>query len=105
MPNRDDVTGEWRKLHYYELYYLYSSPNIIRMMESSRMRWAGHVARRGGGEDLWSKYHLEGLTRWQNIVKMNLQEVGWGSMYWIDLAGDRDRWRAHVNAVMNLRVP
>jgi hypothetical protein len=44
-PKRDDVTGEWRKLHNEELHILYSSPNIIRQIKSMRMRWAGHVAR------------------------------------------------------------
>jgi hypothetical protein len=46
-PKRDEVTGEWRKLHYKELYDLYSSPSIIRVIKSRRMRWAGHVARMG----------------------------------------------------------
>jgi hypothetical protein len=45
-PKRDDVTGEWRKLHNEELHNLYSSPNIIRMIKSRMMRWAGHVARK-----------------------------------------------------------
>jgi hypothetical protein len=44
-PKRDEVTGGWRKLHNEELHNLYSSPNIIRMIKSRRMRWAGHVAR------------------------------------------------------------
>jgi hypothetical protein len=47
-PKRDDVTGDWRKLHNDELHNLYSSPNIIRMIKSRRMRWTGHVARNGG---------------------------------------------------------
>jgi hypothetical protein len=46
-PKGDEVTGGWRKLHYEELHYLYSSPNIIRMIKSITMRWAGHVARMG----------------------------------------------------------
>jgi hypothetical protein len=52
-PNRDEVTGEWRKLHSGELHNLYSSPDIIRQMKSRRMRWAGHVARMGGGRNLY----------------------------------------------------
>ena len=48
-PRRDEVTGEWRRLHNEELNDLYSSPNIVRMTKSRRMRWAGHVARMGGG--------------------------------------------------------
>ena len=44
-PKRDEVTGEWRKLHYEELNDLYSSPNIVRVVKSRRMRWAGHIAR------------------------------------------------------------
>jgi hypothetical protein len=49
-PKRDEVTGEWRRLHNKELYAVYSSPNIIRVMKSRRLRWAGHVARMGRGE-------------------------------------------------------
>jgi hypothetical protein len=49
-PKRDEVTGEWRRLHDKELYALYSSPNIIWVIKSRRLRWAGHVARMGRGE-------------------------------------------------------
>jgi hypothetical protein len=49
-PKRDEVTGEWRKLHGEDLNHLYSSPNIVRVIKSRRMRWAGHVARMGRGE-------------------------------------------------------
>jgi hypothetical protein len=52
-PKRDDVTGDWRKLHNEELHKLYPSPNIIRMMKSRRMRWAGHVARMGETKDAY----------------------------------------------------
>ena len=78
------------------------------------MRWAGHVARMGRVEvytGLWwgnvkKGDHLEDLRRkWEDNIKMDLQEVGYRGMYWIELAQDRDRWRALVNAVMNLRVP
>jgi len=77
------------------------------------MRWARHVSRKGERRGVYRV--LEGKPegkrplgrprrRWDNI-KMGLQEVGWRSMNWVDLAQDRDRWRALLNAVMNLRVP
>jgi hypothetical protein len=51
-PKRDEVTGEWRKLHCGELHNLYSSPDIIRQIKSRRMRWAGHVACMGEGRNV-----------------------------------------------------
>jgi hypothetical protein len=112
-PKRDEATGEWRRLHNEELNDLYSSSNIIRVIKSRRMRWVGHVAcmgqKRGayrilvgrpeGRRQLGRPRH-----RWEDNIKIDLPEVGWG-MDWIELAQDRDRWRAVVNAVMNLRVP
>jgi hypothetical protein len=112
-PKRDETTGEWRRLHIEELNDLYSSPNIIRVIKSRRMRWAGNVARMGvkGGAYRILVGRPEGRRplgrlrrRWEDNIKMDLQEVGWG-MDWIELAQDRDRWRALMNAVMNLRVP
>jgi hypothetical protein len=52
-PKRDEVTGEWRRLHNGELHNLYSSPDIIRQIKSRRMRWAGHVARMGDGRNVY----------------------------------------------------
>jgi len=112
-PRRDEVTGDWRRLHNEELNYLYSSPNIMRVIKSRRMRWAGHVAhmseKRGVYRVLVGK--LEGRRplgrprrRWVNNIKMDLQEVGCGYVDWIGLAQDRDSWHALVSAVMNLRV-
>jgi hypothetical protein len=112
-PKSDEVTGEWRKLHSVELHNLYSSPDIIRQMKSRRMKWAGHVARVGEGTNVYrvlvgkpeGKRPLERpRCRWEVGIKMCLGETGWGCVEWIHLAQDRDRWRAVVNAVMNLRV-
>jgi hypothetical protein len=109
------VTGGWRKLHNEELHILYSSPSIIRMVKSSRMRWAGHVARMG--EEKKNTYRIlmgkpegkipPGRTkcRWADIIKLDLKEIGCDGMDWIDLAQNRDQWTALVKMVMNLRVP
>ena len=112
--HRDEVTGEWRRLHNEELNDLYTSPNIVRVMKSRKMRLAGHVARMG--EEMGVYRVLVGKPegkrplgrprrRWVYNIRMDLQEVGHGGMDWIGLAQDRDRWRTLVSAVMNLRVP
>jgi hypothetical protein len=112
-PKRDDVTGQWRKLHTEELHNLYSSPDIIRQVKSRRIRWAGHVSRMGEGRKVYKVLvgKPEGKRplgrprrRWEDGVRVNLREIGLGCVDWIRLAQDRDRWRAVVSAVMNLRV-
>jgi hypothetical protein len=111
---REEVTGEWRRLHNEERNDLYCSPNIVRVIKARRMRWAGHVAfmeeKRGVYRVLVGK--PEGKRpvgrprrRWEDNIKMDPQEVMWRGMEWIDLVQDRDRWRAVVNAVMNIWVP
>jgi len=113
-PKRDEVTGEWRKLHNEELNNLYSSPNIVLVIKSRRMRWAGHVARMGEGRGVYMV--LVGKPeerrplgrprrRWEDNIRIDLPKVGCGGVDWMELAQDRDRWRALVSAVMNLRVP
>ena len=111
---RHEVTKERRKLHNEELNYLCPSPNIVRVIRSRRMRWPGHVARMGEGRGVYRIFvrKPEGRSplgrprrRWEDNIKLDLQEVGCEGMDWIELAQNRDRWRALVNAVMNLRVP
>jgi hypothetical protein len=108
------VTGGWRKLHNEELYGLYSSPGIVRVIKARRMRWAGHMARMG---EVRSAYNIlagkpEGRRplvrpgrRWDDNIKMDLGEIRFGDVDWIHLSQDRDRWRALVNTVMSLRIP
>ena len=111
---KDEITGEWRKLHIDELHALYSSPNIIRSLKSRRLRWAGHVARmeqfRNAYRVLVGKPERKRLLgrprrRWEDNIKMNLREVGCDPGEWIDLAEDRDQLQAYVRVVMNIRVP
>jgi hypothetical protein len=84
------------------------------MIKSRRMRWARHIARMGAKRNAYRIFvgKPEGKRplgrprrRWEDIIKIDLREIGWGGMDWIDLAQDRDQWRAFENTVMSLRVP
>jgi hypothetical protein len=112
-PKREE-DGSWRKLHDDELHDLYSSPNIVRVIKSRRMRWAGYVARMGEGRDAYRVLvgrpegkRPEGRPRrrWEDNIKMDLGEICIDRANWIRLAQDMCQWRAFVNTVMNLRVP
>jgi hypothetical protein len=111
-PKREE-DGSWRKLHNDELHDLYSLPNIVMVIKSRRMRWAGHVAcmeegrgvyrvlvgRPEGKRPLGRPRHM-----WEDNIKMDLREIGIDEANWIRLAQDRVQRRAFLNTVMTLRV-
>ena len=108
---RNEVTGDWGKLRNEGLNDLYYSPNIVRVDISRIMRWAGHVARVGEKRSVYRGLvgKHEGKRplgrprrRWEDNIKTGLQEEECGAKDWIELAQDRNRWRALVNAVMYL---
>jgi hypothetical protein len=112
-PKREE-DGPCRKLHNDELHNLYSSPNIVMVIKSRRMRWVGHVARMGEGRGVYRT--LVGRPerkrplgrpwrRCEDNIKLDLREIVIDGANWIQLAQDRVQWRACVNMVMNLRVP
>jgi CRISPR/Cas system-associated protein Cas7 (RAMP superfamily) len=113
--NSPVITNNNRRLYKNEeLHGLYSSPSIVRVIKTRRMRWAGHVARMGKVRGAYNI--LVGTPerrrplgrhrrRGEDNIKMDLREIGFWGVDWINLAQDRDRWRALVNTVMNLLVP
>ena len=112
-PKRNE-NGDWRRLHNEELHSLYRSPNIASVNKSRRLRWAGHVARMEKGMSAFiiltgkptGKRPLgRPRRRWEDNIRMDLEEIGISAGNWDDSAQDRNYWRALVNADMNLRVP
>jgi hypothetical protein len=111
--SKREEDGSWRKLNNDELHSLYSSPNIVKVIKSRWMRWAGHVARMGEGRSVYRILvrKTEGKRplarprrRWEDNIKMDLRETGIDGANWIRLAQDRVQWWAFVNTVINLRV-
>jgi hypothetical protein len=109
-PKREE-DGSWRKLHNDELHSLYSSPNIVRVIKSRRMRWTGHVARMGEGRGVHrvlvgrpegTRPLVRPRRKREDNIKMDLMEIGIDAANWIRLAQDRVRWWAFVNTVVNL---
>jgi hypothetical protein len=112
-PKRDE-DGSWTKLHNDEPHSLYSSPNIVRVIKSRRMRWVEHVARMGEGRGVYrglfgrlkgNRSLVRPRRRWEDNIKMHLRETGIDGAKWIRLAEDRVQWWAFVNMVMSIRVP
>jgi hypothetical protein len=106
--------GSWRKLHNDEIHSLYSSSNIVKVIKSRRMRWAGQAARMGEGRDAYRVLvgRPEGKSplgrprrRWEYTIRMDLREIEIDRANWIQLVQDSFQWWAYVNTVMNLRVP
>ena len=113
-PKRDKVTRKWRKLNNKELNDMYSSPDSVWVIKWRRMTWVGHVAHTGERRGIYRFLvgKLEGKRplgrprhRWEDIIKMDLQEVACVDMDGIEMAQDRDRWQSLVNAVVNHWVP
>ena len=112
-PKRDE-NGEWRRLYNDEFHSLYRSPNIVRVIKSRRLRWSGHVTRMEEGRSAFKiltgkptgKRPLgRPRLRWEDSIRMDLEEIGINARNWVDSAQDRNYWKALVNAALNLRVP
>jgi transcription termination factor 2 len=112
-PKRGE-DGSRRKLHNDEFHSLHSSPNIVRVIKSRRMRWAGHVARMGEGRGVYRVLggSPEGKSllgrprrRWKDNIKLDIREIGFDGANWIRLAQDGFQWRTFVNTMMSLLVP
>jgi hypothetical protein len=114
VPKREE-DGLWRKLHNDEIHSLLSLPNIVRVIKWRRVRWAGHVARIGGGGEVFTGFWLGGpkaRDHWEDlgvggsiILRWTLRRIEIDGANWIQLTQNRVHWRACVNTVMNLRVP
>ena len=101
-------------LRYVYVFVVYRSPNVVRVIKSRRLRWAGHAARMEEGRSAF-KILIGKRTgkrplgrprrRWEDNIRMDLEEIGINAGNWVDSAQDRNYWRALVNVALNLRVP
>jgi hypothetical protein len=111
-PKRDEIIGGWRELHSEKLQKLRSSSDIIRMIKSRRMSrtCSTHGEKKNACRVLVGKPEEQrplgrSIRRWEDNIKVHLREIGCGGMEWINVAQDRDQWRALVSTVINFRVP
>ena len=102
------------QLHNEELHSLYRSPNIVRVIKSRRLRWAGHVAKMEEGRSAFKiligkptgkKPLGKPRRRWEDNIKIDLKEIGINKRNWVDSVQDKVYWRALVSAAFNLQVP
>ena len=112
-PKRNE-NREWRRLHNEELLSSYRSASIVRVIKFRRLRWVAHVARMDEGQrsfkiltdkPTWKRPLGGPRCRWEDNIRMDLNEIATNTRNWVDSAQDRDYYRAFVNAVLNLRVP
>jgi hypothetical protein len=111
-PKREEVAGDWTIIK--ELHNLYASPDSVRVIKSSRRRWAGYVVL---VEEVRNAYKLlvrkpngkkplgRPRRRWEDNIRMDLREIVWKFSDWMHLAQDRDQWQTLVYTVMNIRIP
>jgi hypothetical protein len=113
-PKREEVAEDWLRLRNEELHNLYTSPNIIRVVKSRRVRWAGYVTRMGETKSACSILFVkpEGKRslgthrrRWEGSIRMHLKEIGLECLDFIRHSQNRDQWRGLLNTIMNLQVP
>jgi hypothetical protein len=112
-PKREEVAGGWRRLRNEELHNLYTSPNIVRVIKSERVRWVGHGVRIGEmrnaynilvGKPKQKKPPGTPKRRCGEHIRSYLKEIGWEVVDWIHLSRDRDSWWVLQNTVMYLRL-
>ena len=111
---KNDENGKWRRLHTGKLHSLCCSLNVVSVIKSRRLRWAGHVARMEEGRSIFKILTGKPIgkrplgwprRRWEDNIRMDLEEIGIKAGNWVDSAQDRNYWRALVNTALNLRVP